>query len=208
MKKIVILFILFFVSITFLFGLSNNFTFKVGYFAPSELKSGVVWGADYGYVIDENVTFLLSGDLYYRSIRNISKTGEIESYGVNQEKFVELSEWTGLHVPVTAKFKINFPLKSYKFKPYAIGGMGFGLTNVSFEGQNVDTSNNQEESLTYTGFVWQVGGGVMYRIGSRSNLLLEVIYNRAEFEKDNEDYFTTLDSSGLMLRAGISVVIF
>jgi opacity protein-like surface antigen len=174
---------------------------------PSELKSGVVWGADYGYVIDENVSLLIGGDLYYRNIRNITKTGEIEDMGIKQEEFQELSEWTGYHIPITGKFKIKFPMQGYRFKPYGIGGVGFGLTHVSFEGTDI-SNENQKDSLTYTGFVWQLGGGILYRIGSKSNLIIEIIYNRANFEKENENYFTTLDSSGLMLRAGINVLMF
>ncbi|HHH84455.1 MAG TPA: hypothetical protein ENL15_00700, partial [Firmicutes bacterium] len=43
---------------------SKNMTFKVGLYAPAELKAGAIWGLEYGYAIDENVSLLFGGDLY------------------------------------------------------------------------------------------------------------------------------------------------
>lgn len=206
MKKIILILVAIFMVFSVYAG-SNSFTFKAGYYFPAEFESGIIWGADYGYVIDENVSLLLGGDLYYKSIRDIKKPDEIEQVGVKQEEITEVSEWTGLHIPLTGKVKIKIPANSNKFKPYGIAGLGVGFTHVSFKGTHQD-DGEKDESLTYSGFVWQLGGGAMYRIGSRSNLLVEMIYNGAKFEKEHEDYFTTLNSGGLMFRVGINVLMF
>ncbi|HMA68673.1 MAG TPA: outer membrane beta-barrel protein [Candidatus Mcinerneyibacterium sp.] len=207
MKKITLLLLIFIIFSISIFSLSNNFAFKVGYYFPSELKSGVIWGIDYGYAIDENVSVVLTGDLYYKKIRDITKKGEIEQVGVKQEIFQKLNEWKGLHIPLTVKFKVKFPVGSYKIKPYGALGIGYGMTHVSFEGTDIG-DNNIDDSITYTGFVWQASGGILYRLGSRSNLVAELMYNGAKFEKDNENYFTTLNSSGLVIRTGIDILLF
>src|SRR6056297_3081269 len=108
MKKIMLILVTV-VMIFSVYATSNSFTFKAGYYFPAELESGVIWGADYGYVIDENVSLLFGGDLYYKSIRNIKKQDEIKQVGVKEEVFTEVSEWTGFHIPLTGKVKVKIP---------------------------------------------------------------------------------------------------
>ncbi len=194
---------------------SNSFSFKVGYYMPNDLPyNGIIWGADYGYQVDENVEILASGDLFLRSVENITDQGDIEKVGVPISQFSKLSEWSVWHLPLTFKVRISFPIdEESKVKPFALAGIGYGITHVSYTAsadENGDPlANPQEESLTYNGFVWQVGGGVMLRVGSRSNFIGELIYNGASFDKkEGELLFSNLDSSGFILRAGINVILF
>ncbi|MBN2572390.1 MAG: hypothetical protein JXA68_09705, partial [Ignavibacteriales bacterium] len=73
MKKF--LFLLLFVSIS-LFAQKNRATFTIGYYIPFNLKSGIMWNLEYGYVIDNRFSVSFGGDLYYRSVTNISDLGE------------------------------------------------------------------------------------------------------------------------------------
>ena len=189
---------------------SNTFSFKVGAYAPADLKAGIIWGADYGYSVDENVSILIGADLYYKNITDREDLGDTEKVGVTLETGRYLSEWKGLHLPLTAKVMIEFPMGDYSnFKPFMTAGLGFGFTHISFTDIEESTGDANDESLTYGGFVWQLGGGVLYRIGSRSNLLGEILYNSAKFEKDEDNgYYTTLNSSGLIIRAGFNVLMF
>ncbi len=189
---------------------SNTFSFKVGAYAPADLKTGIIWGADYGYSIDENVSLVLGADLYYKKITDREDLGNTEKVGVNLGTGRYLSEWKGLHMPFMAKIIVEIPLDDYSdFTPFATGGIGFGFTHISFTDIEESTGDANDESLTYGGFVWQLGAGVSYRVGSRSKLTGELIYNRAKFEKDEEDgYYTTLNSSGLMIRGGFTLLLF
>ncbi|HPE20960.1 MAG TPA: outer membrane beta-barrel protein [Candidatus Mcinerneyibacteriales bacterium] len=189
---------------------SKNMTFKVGLYAPAELKTGVIWGLEYGYAIDENVSLLFGGDLYWKTIEDKEDLGDTESVGVNLETGRYLSKWKGFHMPLTAKIRMAIPLDNYSsLKPFVTAGLGIGYTHISFTDLANDGTDPQEDSLTYTGLVWQAGGGILYRIGSRSSLIGEMIYNGAKFEKDEEGgYYTTLNSSGLMFRVGFNILMF
>lgn len=202
MKKL-LLFVLLFASFP-LFAQSNSLALKAGYFAPADLKSGAIFGLDYGYIIDESVTILLGCDFFYRSIRDDADLGDAEQLGVKIGKGEHLSRWTGWHLPLTAKVKVEFPTNEERLRPYAAAGVGYGFTHVSFDKFN-NLNSPSSASLTYDGFVWQVGGGVLYSIGSRSQLLFEAMYDGASFEKDEDNNkFTTLNSSGLIIRGGVN----
>jgi hypothetical protein len=115
-----------------LFPQRNDFALKIGIYTPYDLKSGVIYGIDYGSKLNENITFLS-----YETYNNIS----------------------------------------YK---------------------------SETNSLTYNGFVWQAGGGILFRIGRRSNLIFEIMHNSALFEKEERfNTFTTLNSSGAIFRFGL-----
>ncbi len=202
-----------FVAMTF--ATSNSFSFKVGYYMPNDLPyNGIIWGADYGYQVDENVEILASGDLYVRSVENITEQEDVEKVGVNISQYSKLSEWSAWHLPLTFKVRVSFPMDDNdSIKPFVLAGLGYGITHVSFTA-SADADGNplaspHEESITYNGFVWQVGGGVKMRVGSRSNLIGELIYNSASFDKkEGELNFSNLDSSGMIIRAGINVILF
>jgi opacity protein-like surface antigen len=189
---------------------SKNLTFKAGLYAPADLKAGIIWGMEYGYAVDENVALLFGADLYWKTIDNKEDLGDTESVGVNLETGRYLSQWKGFHLPLTAKIRIAVPLDHYSsIKPFITAGLGVGYTHISFTDMADGGGDAQKESLTYTGLVWQAGGGILYRIGSRSSLIGEILYNGAKFNKDEEGgYYTTLNSSGLMFRAGINLLMF
>ncbi|RJP65727.1 MAG: hypothetical protein C4539_12895 [Ignavibacteriales bacterium] len=201
MKKII--FILLITTIA-CFSQWKSFSFKVGVYTPYNLKTGFVYGIDYGTYINENVAFIFGADLYYKSIRNDSYLTSAEKLGVKINTGQRLSEWVGWHLPITAKLKVEFPLPHSPIYPYAIGGIGYGVTRVSFETFNNAEDESEANSITYNGFVWQLGGGIFYKIGYNSNLVFEVIHNAADFEKEERyNTFSSLNSSGVMFRAGI-----
>jgi len=187
----------------------KSFTFKAGYYTPYDLKSGFMYGIDYGTLINENVAFLISGDLYYRNIRNDSYLGSSERLGIKVNEGQRLDEWVGWHLPITAKIRVEFPVNRSLITPFAIGGVGYGITRVSYETFDAASDDLSTSSLTYHGVVWQLGGGIMYHLGHNSNLLFEVMHNSANFEKEEKNhYFTRLNSSGVMFRLGINFSFF
>jgi hypothetical protein len=174
---------------------------KAGYNFPVNLKSGVVFGLDYGYRVDESVSILLGTDFYFKSINEDVSYGDAEQLGVKISQAEHLRQWLGWHLPVTLKARIEIPLHEEAIKPFGSAGFGYGVTHISFE----KFDEHQSASLTYNGFVWQLGGGIMFALGSRSQLMIEALYNGASFDKDlSESRYTTLNSSGVVLRAGIN----
>jgi opacity protein-like surface antigen len=207
MKKYTILLLILFSMQAF--AQQRSWTLKAGAYFPLDLKTGTMFGADYGYAVDETVTLLFGGDFYYRGIRNDADLGDAEKLGVKISTGEHLSKWTGWHLPLTFKIRLTFPTQNERLTPFGIAGLGYGITYVSYDIYNDARKFPSESSLTYSGFVWQVGGGVLYQIGRNSELMGELIYNGASFEKDEENNrYTTLNSSGVILRAGINLYIF
>lgn len=199
MKKLLLLFI---IALSFnSIAQTKCFGLKAGYYFPANLKSGVIFGLDYGYRIDESVSIMLGTDFYFKSINQDVTVGEAEELGVKITQGELLSQWFGWHLPVTLKAKIEIPLQDEGIKPFGFAGFGYGATYISYEKFN----EHQSASLTYSGFVWQLGGGAGFALGSKSNLIVEALYNGASFDKNiSANRFTTLNSSGFVLRAGIN----
>lgn len=183
----------------------KTFSLKAGYYTPYDLKSGVIYGLDYGTYINENIAFLISGDLYYRNIVNDSFLGSSDRLGVKVKEGQRLDEWVGWHLPITAKIRVEFPVNRSLITPFVIGGVGYGITRVSYETFDSYSEDIYTSSLTYHGVVWQLGGGIMYPMGRNANLLFEVAHNSAVFEKEEKNhYFTELNSSGVLFRLGLN----
>jgi hypothetical protein len=199
MKKFLLLFI---VVLSFnAFAQSKTVGIKAGYYFPADLKSGMILGFDYGYRIDESVSIMFGTDFYYKSINEDVNYGEAQQLGVKIEQYQHLSQWIGWHLPFTLKARVEIPIQDEAIKPFATAGLGYGFTHISYE----NLEQKQSASFTYNGFVWQLGGGIMFGLGSKSQLVVEALYNGASFDKDvSETRFTTLNSSGFALRAGIN----
>lgn len=179
----------------------KSVSLKAGYYFPSSLKSGVIFGADYGFRIDERLAILFGADFYYKGIKEDVSYGDAEQLGVRISSGEHLSKWQGWHLPLTGKIRVELPWTNDAVNPFLTAGAGYGFTSVSYE----MFTSNLSASYTYSGFVWQLGGGAMFRLGARSHLLAELVYNGASFDKDDMGHkFTTLNSSGLILRAGVA----
>ncbi|MGE5683077.1 MAG: outer membrane beta-barrel protein [Bacillota bacterium] len=184
----------------------NMLSLKAGVYTPYDLKTGAIYGIDYGTVLNKNISLMISGDLYYKSIVNDNYLESSDRLGVNIRTGQRLNEWTGWHLPLTGKIRYEIPLENSLVCPYAVGALGYGVTHVSFMSYDNTGRDGEENSFTYNGIVWQLGLGVLYRVSRNTDLLFEVIQNSAEFT-EHEDFnrFTTLNSSGVLFRLGVSL---
>lgn len=182
----------------------RNFSFKAGVYTPYDLKSGMVYGIDYGSRIDRDFTLMISADLYYKSIINDAYSGSSEKLGVRVKSGQRLSEWVGWHLPVTLKVRYDLPLRDTPVSPFFIAGLGYGVTHLSYDTFNSDNSIAESVSTSYNGVVWQLGAGFSYPVGRATRLMFEVLHNNAVFEKEEKyNQFSELNSSGVMIRFGI-----
>ncbi|MGE5350582.1 MAG: outer membrane beta-barrel protein [Acidobacteriota bacterium] len=187
----------------------KSFSFKLGLYTPYDLKTGMMYGMDYGIIVNEHVTFLLGADLYYKDISNESYLSSSEKLGVKIRSGQRMNEWTAWHFPLTGKVRVEFPLQDSKIYPYVVAGLGYGVTHISYGMYSNYSENPDESTLTYYGGVWQLGGGILYNLNKNADFLFEIMQNSASFEKDEGyNYFSTLNSSGVVFRAGIQFVFF
>ncbi|MGE5400002.1 MAG: outer membrane protein [Ignavibacteriales bacterium] len=182
----------------------RSLSFKLGVYTPYDLKTGIIYGADYGTIIDDHITFMIGADLYYKDITNESYLSSSEKLGVKIRSGQRMSEWVAWHFPLTGKIRVEFPMQKSPVYPYVVAGIGYGITHVSYSTYNNYSERPDENSLTYHGVVWQLGGGILYNIGPNTDLLLEVMHNSADFEKEEGfNQFSALNSSGVIMRVGV-----
>lgn len=187
----------------------KSLSLKVGVYTPYDLKTGVMYGMDYGIIVNEHVTFLLGTDLYYKDITNESYLTSTEKLGVKIRSGERMSEWTAWHLPITGKVRVEFPLEKSPIYPYVVAGIGYGVTHVSYGMYSNYSEKPDESTLTYYGGVWQLGGGILYNLNRNADLIFEIMQNSASFDKDEGyNYFSNLNSSGVAFRMGIHFVFF
>ncbi|MEI7811831.1 MAG: outer membrane beta-barrel protein [Ignavibacteria bacterium] len=184
----------------------HSLALKAGVYTPYDLKTGAIYGIDYSTIFNDNLSLLVSCDLYYKSIANDAYLESSKRLGADIQTVQRLSEWVGWHLPVTVKLRFEIPLEQTFFRPFIVGGLGYGVTHISYQSfaDSLDNSS-KSSSLTYNGLVWQFGGGILYRIGNNTDMIFEIIQNSAEFQHNEDNFrFTTLNSSGIIFRLGVS----
>lgn len=207
MRFKVLVFLLFLPALSF--AQLKSLSFKVGVYTPYDLKTGVMFGMDYGIIVNEHITFLFGTDVYYKDISNESYLSSTEKLGVKIRSGQRMNEWVAWHVPITGKVRIEFPMQKGPLYPYVVAGIGYGVTHISYGMYSSYSEKPEESTLTYHGGVWQIGGGILYNLNKNTDLLFEIMQNSANFEKDEGyNYFSTLNSSGVVFRAGVHFAFF
>ena len=106
-----------------------------------------------------------------------------------------------------ATITIKFPVSYYNRGIFAFitGGLGWQMM--------WNTENNYvedvKESRFYNGFGWNAGAGLMYQLGRRSALLVELGYNGCKVSRNRDKnpaglpVWDEINISGFMIRGGI-----
>ena len=113
-------------------------------------------------------------------------------------------------IPLYLSLKVKIPAT------YSHNFGYFGRASLSYQflfSKEKNYEANKKESRKYTGLGWQAGGGVYYRVGSRSTLLAEAIYNSCSVGRDVTKQSDQLpltervNLSGLGFRLGVELMI-
>jgi len=184
---------------------SKSTTFKVGYYNPKNAKSGILFGLNLGGSVDETVDIGFGVDLFHKSYQQESVIAESVSAGgvIEEQKQLNL-DFSTTAIPlmgtINVKLGANMP-----FAYFIAGGLGYALL---WNKEN-NYADDISEKRFYHGFTWQVGGGAMYQLGSRSYLIGEVLYNDSHLKRDKGKtenglpVWTEVDMSGFSFRLGV-----
>jgi len=176
---------------------------KVGYFGPKDAKGGFIIGGMLGSSIDESVDAGISIDLFRGGNKKEVETGSEKVPGGFEETASYLdSESSTTLVPVTGVVTIKIPA-SYDLY-YTVGG-GVGYEFLWTDEQDFDNTGKKlaSESRFYHGFHWMVTGGILYKLGSRSSLILEAFYDGAELSREKNNISYKVNPSGFGIRTGV-----
>lgn len=208
MNKLIIIFLLLFTSISF--SQLNSASIKLGYFNPTATNGGFMIGYEGGKIIDERLIFGWSIDWFHSNYvdkRLASEFNQIYPIGIGETN--ELRAKTNLHeFPILLNFRGEFPVAPLT-RFYATGGVGLEFLLINY--RNFQRPDDDELKAAFD-FSWRIGAGILYRIGSRSEVFAQLDYHSSEpsweYEvKDNtfgkKIFERSFDMSGVMLRAGL-----
>lgn len=184
---------------------SKSTTIKIGYFNPKDTKEGALLGINLSGAVDEIVDLGFSVDIFQRTYKKDSEVAKTVSQGGLVEHQIQRDmEFTTTALPlmgtVTIKLSGRMP-----FTYFLDGGLGYALMWNKESNYSLDVS----EKRFYHGVVWQLGLGMMYKMGSRSYLIAEAFYNDASLKRDKGKtenglpIWTEVDLSGPGFRLGL-----
>jgi hypothetical protein len=206
MKKVIILFTLFFAAPVFAqFGTS---AIKLGFFSPSAAKGGFIIGYEGGKEIDEYFLIGWSFDWFHKSYVDRNLVNDINtSFGSGDIN--ELRAKTNIHdFPAMAMAAARFPVAPRTFM-YINGGIGIEMLLVNY--RNFVEPDKDEFRAAFD-FNWRLGFGAAYELGARSEIFTELTYHNSapswEFEVDSpfggkRTFERIFDMSGVMARVGL-----
>lgn len=149
---------------------------RVAFLSPKDAKSGFSIGASLGAEVDEAVSIGLAADFFRRHYVKTSEvaTKDYES-GVSETTVQKEVEYNTTIVPLLAELLVK--MRASRVHAYLLrGGLGYEL--LWNKEQNFE--QNVSERRFYSGFTWQIGGGILYRLGRRSDITAELFYSSAE----------------------------
>ena len=170
-------------------------------------KPGVLLGFRGGLVADPNIQ--IGGQIEWRH-RGNSDTQVISQQpapgGTTITVRQDLSRSSSDLVPMMGFIQVSGDA-SMQAIPYF--GAGAGLEVLHLSAQNFQTG--EEFDGTFTGFGWQLWGGVGMLLSGRTRLNVEAFYNGSELSRDVDDAFSgqtfreTIDMNGAGARVGLAM---
>jgi hypothetical protein len=184
-----------------------------GYMNPKDTEGGMMLGASYGLSVDEAVNLGMGIDLFHKTYDQKAEVASIDEPGLTSQIDTLQIEYSRTIIPLMLVVDIKmpakrlFPERQLYFGYFVHAGLGYEFL-ISKE-KNYDPEINTEQSRSFGGLGWRVGGGVFYDVGSRSTLSAAVIYNNSEVSRGIKESNKGLpiservNLSGLGFRVGL-----
>ncbi|MBI1937885.1 MAG: outer membrane beta-barrel protein [Ignavibacteriales bacterium] len=183
---------------------------KLGYFDPSATEGGFIIGYEGGWFVDDNFSFGWSADWFHKKYTDRQLVKEYNDfYGPIYSELNELRAKTNLHsIPLMFTINANVPI-SPRARAFFTGGAGLEVLLIFY--RNYEKPEDDEFQGAFD-FSWRLGGGILYELGERSNVFVELAYHssRPSWEYEVKDKITnrtkilerSFDMSGMMMRVG------
>jgi len=160
-----------------LFGQYNSAAINFGYFNPSATNGGFIIGYKGEKFVDRNLSIGWSISWFHKEYVDKILLGEVEQYyGVIDGSVTENKATTNMHsVPLMFSLTSYFPVLPI-VSAYITGSAGLeGLMIIYNNFQN----ENENTVKTAWDFSWEIGTGLSYKLGNRSDFFAEVAYHNS-----------------------------
>jgi hypothetical protein len=206
LKKLIIILSIIFLSNSL--SQTNTASVKLGYFNPTATNGGFIIGYEGGKIIDERLIFGWSIDWFHSNYVDKKLVNDFnEVYGFGEIN--ELRAKTNLHeFPILLNFRGEFPIAPLT-RFYATGGVGVEFLLINYRSFQNPVDDQFKAAFDFS---WRIGVGVLYRIGSRSEVFGQIDYHSSEpsWEYEVNDanlgkriFERSFDMSGIMARLGL-----
>ncbi|MBN1465816.1 hypothetical protein JXA02_08655 [candidate division KSB1 bacterium] len=184
-----------------------------GYLYPRDVQEGMLFGAAVISTFDDAVDIGFGLDIFQKSYSEQVEMAT-EQIGDTQTTTVATRlDYKRTVLPLYASLKIKMPGLISRRTDSVIFGyfVRASLTYQFLFSEEKNYELNKSENRKYKGFGWQGGVGLYYRVGDRSTLIGEAIYNNCSVnrnitkETDALPQTERVDLSGLGLRLGVEL---
>jgi hypothetical protein len=185
----------------------KSITIRGSYFAPEGADAGFALGGSVGRQFDEVVELGIGTDIFWKNYTKstVISTQDLPS-GITPITETHPIQYNTIIVPVMLELMIKIPIVS-SFGAFGHGGLGYEF--LFNRERNYYTGG--KDTRFYSGFTWQIGGGVMVNLGSESSLFVEGFYDHGKPQRNLKEFirgapvFESVNLSGFGVRVGLSL---
>lgn len=186
-----------------------------GYLAPKDTDTGMLFGAAYSSPFDEAIDLGFGLDIFQKTYANEVEVSDPNSEPGDPKLVLTKIDYKTTAIPLYVSMRVKIPGLGIISKQSNKTIFGYFVrASLSYQFIISDINNYEKEiseKRNFKGWGWQGGAGMYYRVGSRSTLVAEAIYNncitnsKVSKEVDGLPEKKRIDLSGVGLRVGVEL---
>jgi hypothetical protein len=183
--------------------------FQGGVLVPTDAKTGFIGGLTFGRMVDESVGWGFEVDFYRKTY---TKETTVDSTTTSMvEEHVVQTEIENATTMLPVYFKL---ILHTQVLPKLDLRLGAGIGYEFMWNSETNYTQQTDDTRFYSGFTWQVGGGLSMPVSRASDFFLDLSYHSgspSRGETENQmglPVRTEVDMSGFMIRAGLRLYTF
>ena len=208
MKKLLLLFVI--LTAVSMVPAQEKFTeFQAGVLIPADAKTGFLGGLTIGRMVDESVGWGIEIGIYRKTYTKETTVDSTSTSMVVEHTVQTEIENATTMVPLNFKIIVHTQIAP-KLDLRAGAGIGYEFM------WNSETNYvlHKDDTRFYSGFCWQVGGGLAFPISRASDFFVDLSYHGGSPSRgDTKNSLglpvrTEVNMSGFMIRGGIRLYTF
>ena len=198
MKKIFLSFILIAVGISGALAQQSIYELKGGVLFPQDTETGTIIGLSVGHMADENLGWAFETQYFWRTYT--------QEYRINQQTIVTEIENSTKMLPLMVKIMYLSQIAP-SLDLRLSGGIGYAF----LWNKEANYVIGVEDSKSFSGFAWELGGGVSIPISRAADFFGELTYFYSTPSRDAGKTIeglpqrTEINMSGLVIRVGVRI---
>ena len=193
-------------------GQYNSGAIKFGIQNPQATDAGFVLGYQWERSIDKNFDIGWEVDWFHKTYTDENLVSELNDfngdvYGTTNEL---LAKTTLYDFPAHFTMEANFPIPESKVRVFGSVGLGLDFLFISYKNYSNPDDANTKAAVDFS---WRLGAGVIYPLGTNSELLFEMNYHSSapswQYQVHDDKtgrtrtFERSYDMSGIMGRVGV-----